>query len=207
MIPALNAADRLAACLVAAAGAGEIIVVDGGSADATRKIAESHGARLLAAPRGRGGQLRAGVSAARLPFLLLLHADTILPVDWARPLAPGKAGYYRLRFDSSRWEARMLEAGVALRCRLFGLPYGDQGLLIPADLLASVGGVMDLPLMEDVELARRLRGRLVPLGPTVVTSAARYEQDGFLRRPLRNLFCLTLFLAGVPARWIARLYG
>lgn len=207
VIPALNAAGRLAACLAAAAGAGEIIVVDGGSADATREIAQAHGARVLTASCGRGGQLRAGVAAARLPFLLLLHADTILPVDWARPPAPDKAGYYRLRFDSPRWAARVLEAGVALRCRLFRLPYGDQGLLIPADLLARVGGVPELPLMEDVELARRLRGRLVPLGPAVVTSAARYERDGFLRRPLRNLFCLALFLIGVPARRIVRLYG
>jgi rSAM/selenodomain-associated transferase 2 len=208
VIPVLNGAQTLAACLESAVGAGEIIVVDGGSRDASVAVARAQGARVLCAPRGRGGQLRAGVAAARGPFLLLLHADSVLPPNWDAALPAGKAGYYGLRFNSARRAARLLEALVALRCRLFALPYGDQGLLIRADVLASIGGVPDLDLMEDVALARRLgRARLVALPGHVRTSADRYLRGGFLRRPLRNLLCLGLYFAGVPVSLIQRLYG
>jgi rSAM/selenodomain-associated transferase 2 len=212
VIPTLNAAGTLPACFAAlAAGAAmirEIIVVDGGSADGTEACAA--GATIIIAPAGRGGQLRAGIAAARGNYLLLLHADTMLGADWPVVVAaanPEMAGYFRFRLDSSRRAARVIEWFVARRCRWFGLPYGDQGLFISKALLERVGGMPDLPLMEDVALARRLRGRLAPLAADAVTSAARYERDGFLRRPLRNLFCLTLYIAGVPPRIIRRVYG
>jgi hypothetical protein len=89
-----------------------------------------------------------------------------------------------------------------------GLPYGDQGLLIHRDLLASVGGLRPLPLMEDVDLVRRLgRHRLEALPVAAVTSAARWRRDGYLRRSARNLACLALWFAGVPPRIIARIYS
>jgi len=87
------------------------------------------------------------------------------------------------------------------------MPYGDQGLLISRALLDEVGGVPDLPLMEDVALARLLRGRLRALPVAAVTSAARYERDGWVRRPLRNIFCLALYFMGVSPARIRRLYG
>ncbi len=210
VIPALNAAGTLGACLDALGTdvVREIIVVDGGSVDGT--VACAAGARLIAAPAGRGNQLRAGVAAASGSFLLLLHADTVLAPGWPAALAgldPEKAGYFRFRLNSPRRAARVLEWVVARRCRWFGLPYGDQGLLISLALLESVGGVPDMPLMEDVALARRLRGRLKPLAADAVTSAARYERDGFLRRPLRNLVCLALYFCGVPPGFIKRFYG
>jgi rSAM/selenodomain-associated transferase 2 len=212
VIPALNAAGTLPGCLAALRlGAGvilEVIVVDGGSKDGTVTCAV--GANVFNAPAGRGGQMRVGIAAARGKILLLLHADTALGADWAEAVAtadPEKAGYFRFRLDSPRRAARVIEWCVACRCRWFGLPYGDQGLLISKALLARVGGMPDLPLLEDVALARRLRGRLAPLGADAVTSAARYERDGFLRRPLRNLFCLALYFAGVPPRIIRRIYG
>ncbi len=91
---------------------------------------------------------------------------------------------------------------------MLGLPYGDQGLLLPRALLQQVGGMRALPLMEDVDLVRRLgRARLVPLGADAVTSAARWERDGWYRRSARNLCCLALYRAGVPPRMIRRLYG
>jgi len=210
VIPALNAASTLPGCLDAlrADVIREVIVVDGGSVDGT--VACAGRARVIHAPAGRGGQLRAGVAAASAEFLLLLHADTVLAPDWPAALAgmnPEKAGYFRFRLNSRRRAARVMEWVVARRSRWFGLPYGDQGLLISRALLERVGGVPDLPLMEDVALARRLRGRLKPLAADAVTSAARYERDGFLRRPLRNLACLTLFFCGVPPAFIKRLYG
>jgi hypothetical protein len=100
-----------------------------------------------------------------------------------------------------------LERAVAWRCRVLGLPYGDQGLLIHRDLLRSVGGMRPLPLMEDVDLIRRLgRSRLVPLAADAVTSARKWETQGYLRRSVRNLLCLSLWFAGVPPRLISRIY-
>ncbi|HYU13525.1 MAG TPA: glycosyl transferase family 2, partial [Stellaceae bacterium] len=101
-----------------------------------------------------------------------------------------------------------LERLVAWRCRVLALPYGDQGLLISRQLYDAVGGFAAIPLMEDVDLVRRLgRRRLAPIGATAVSSARRYRSGGYLRRPLRNLLCLSLYFAGVPPQRIARLYG
>jgi rSAM/selenodomain-associated transferase 2 len=212
VIPALNAAGTVPACLAAlqvgAAVIREIIIVDGGSTDGTLSCAAD--AIVITAPAGRGGQMRAGIAAARGAFLVLLHADTVLGPEWPAAVAasdPQKAGYFRFRLDSPRRAARVIEWLVAWRCRWLGLPYGDQGLFISKSLLKQVGGMPELPLMEDVALARRLRGRLVPLAADAVTSAARYDRDGFLRRPLRNLFCLVLYFAGAPPRMIRRIYG
>ena len=91
---------------------------------------------------------------------------------------------------------------------MLALPYGDQGLLIARALYDEVGGFAAIPLMEDVDLVRRLgRRRLAPIAVPLYSSARRYLDEGYIRRPLRNLFCLSLYFAGVPPRRIARLYG
>lgn len=215
VIPALNAAATLPATLAALGDApGEVVVVDGGSTDATVAVAACLGARVVTAPRGRGGQIAAGVAAARGPWLLLVHADTRLAPGWAAAaeafLAQGaeRAGYFRFALDSGDPRARRLERIVAWRCRRFSLPYGDQGLLIARTLLDRIGGIATLPLMEDVDLVRRLgRQRLTCLPADAVTSAARWERDGWRLRSARNLVCLALYFAGVTPRLIARLYG
>ncbi|HEX2943246.1 MAG TPA: glycosyl transferase family 2, partial [Rhodopila sp.] len=105
-------------------------------------------------------------------------------------------------------QARRLERLVAWRCRVLGLPYGDQGLLIHRDLVAAVGGIAPIPLMEDVDLVRRLgRRRLVMLPACAVTSAERWEREGYWRRSARNVLCLSLWFAGVPPRLIRRIYA
>jgi hypothetical protein len=120
---------------------------------------------------------------------------------------PDRAGYFRFALNSADRRARRLEHFVAWRCRVLALPYGDQGLLVHRDLLRSVGGVRPLPLMEDVDLVRRLgRRRLVALDAAAITSAAKWERDGWLRRSARNLCCLSLWFAGVAPHRIARIY-
>jgi rSAM/selenodomain-associated transferase 2 len=214
VIPALNAAATLPATLRCLGDVADIVVVDGGSTDGSVAAATACGARVVSAPRGRGSQLAAGVAAATRGWLLLLHADTRLSPGWqdaARAhtaTGPGRAGWFRFALDSDDPRARRLERLVAWRCRVLALPYGDQGLLIHRDLLHDVGGVRPLPIMEDVDLARRLgRARLAGLAADAVTSAAKWQRDGWLVRSARNQMCLALYFAGVPPALIARLYG
>ena len=215
VIPTLDAAAQLGAALriLAEAGLGDIIVADGGSADGTVALAVAAGATVVRVARGRGGQLAAGIAAARGPWLLLLHADTRLGpgwLDYARAHMAGhadRAGYFRFKLDSDDVRARRLERAVAWRCRVLALPYGDQGLLIHRDLLARAGGMRALPLMEDVDLARRLgRARLRPIDADAITSAARWERGGWRLRSVRNIMCLSAYFAGVPPSLIARAY-
>jgi rSAM/selenodomain-associated transferase 2 len=213
VIPALNEAGRIASTLMALRGepVAEIVLADGGSTDPTREIAAGLGARVIRAPRGRGAQIAAGVAASRGDWLLLLHADTRLAAGWRAAVAgaaPDRAHYFRFALDSDDPRARRLERAVAWRCRVLALPYGDQGLLIPRALLDRVGGVRPLRLMEDVDLVRRLgRHRLSGLDAAAVTSAARWQAEGWRRRSARNLLCLSLWFAGIPPGVIARLYS
>jgi rSAM/selenodomain-associated transferase 2 len=214
VVPALNAAATLGPCLAAVAGAHEIIVVDGGSTDATAAMAQSLGARLVQSPRGRGAQLAAGAAAATGDWLLFLHADTRLAPGWRRAAErhiacrPDKAACFRFRLDAGERRARLLEAGVALRVRALGLPYGDQGLLLSRKLYDDVGGYRALALMEDVDLVRRIgAGRIERLGIDAVTSAARWRSGGWIRRSARNLLCLALYRLGMSAERVARIYG
>ena len=219
IIPVLDAAAELPLTLAALAGValiGEVIVVDGGSRDASARIAHRARARVIPAPRGRGTQLAAGARAARCGWLLFLHADCRLLPGWdaavgvfiAAPDAEERAGYFTLALDDPAEAARRVERLAAWRCRALALPYGDQGLLIHWSLYEAVGGYPAIPLMEDVALVRRLgRARLKPLGATVLTSASRYRRDGYWRRPLRNLCCLSLYFLGVPPGRIAKIYG
>ena len=124
------------------------------------------------------------------------------------PEASSRAGYFDFALDDGVPAARRLERIVAWRCRVLALPYGDQGLLIARSLYRAVGGFAPLPLMEDVDLVRRLgRRRLARIGAQCISSPRRYRREGYWRRPLRNLFCLSLYFAGVPPDRIVRLYG
>ena len=225
IIPTLNAERTLGptlAALVPAVVEGivqEAIVVDGGSTDETRVIAEAAGTVLIEAPRGRGSQLEAGASQARADWLLFLHADTVLEPGWAEEaqsfmerVASGRrdqaAASFRFALDDDGLMPRFVEWLVGLRCQLLALPYGDQGLLISRNLYNRLGGFRPLPLMEDVDLVRRLKRReLVMLKSRAVTSEERYRREGYLARSLRNLGCILLYYLRVPPRVLARLYG
>jgi rSAM/selenodomain-associated transferase 2 len=223
VVPTLNAAAVLPAALAAleegrrAGLVAEVILADGASTDNTVAIAAEAGARVVdAGTPGRGPQLAAGALAAGGEWLLFLHADTCLSPGWAQavarilsdPAMVGRAGYFRLRLDDPAPQARLIERLANWRARRLGLPYGDQGLLIARAFYDALGGFRPLPLMEDVELVRRIgRRRLVALDGEAVTSAARYRRDGWWARPLRNLTVLSLYFLGLPPGWLRRLYG
>ena len=189
-----------------------LVISDGGSADGTRTVAKELGALWVEGPPGRGGQIARGIAAATTDWVLILHADTWLSEGWSaaarRHIAdqPEKAGYFRLRFRGEGLAPRLVAGGANLRSRFLGLPWGDQGLLIRRDVLAEVGGVPEVPLMEDVALARRLKGRLRMLGAEALTSAERYRRDGWARRVLANLGLLLRYALGADPEALAERY-
>ncbi len=220
VIPTLDAASTLSATLAALAPAraaglvGEVVIADGGSADRSAEAAEADGCRLVDAARGRGAQLAAGAAAAAGEWLLFLHADTVLERGWETEVqgfidaegASKRAAVFRFALADARPAARRLERLVDWRCRVLGLPYGDQGLLIGRALYQRIGGFGDEPLMEDVAIVRRIgRARLRRLASRAFTAPTRFSR-GYLRRSARNLVCLALYFAGVPPRRILRLY-
>ena len=168
VIPVLHEAARLPATLsrLAAEAPGvEIVVVDGGSADDSVAVARGQGARVMFAARGRGAQLATGIAATGAPWLLLLHADTVLAPGWSEvvarfigsPEAGERAGYFRFALAEATPRVRRLMRIVAWRARVLGLPYGDQGLLISRAFLERVGGMA--AAMMTVSPSRAAPGR------------------------------------------------
>lgn len=216
VIPTLNAADRLPACLgslsegLQAGLIRELVISDGGSSDGTLSIAQQAGARVVTGAPSRGAQIQRGVQAAGGDWLLVLHADTRLAEGWAEAALPALstpgAYHFRLAFDAVGVMPAVVAGWANLRARLFHLPYGDQGLLIDRATLEGAGGYPDLPLMEDVALARRLGARLSALPATAITSAAKYQRQGWLRRGARNLTTLARYFAGADPEALARSY-
>jgi rSAM/selenodomain-associated transferase 2 len=219
IIPTLNAEGDLAICLsslVDGASAGlvrEVVVSDGGSTDTTEAIARETGANWVVGQRGRAAQMIAGASAARGDWLLFLHADTALSPDWVDQAAahmetsPNMAAAFTLAYRSDARAARWLERRANRRARLMGLPYGDQGILISRHLYDEIGGFEDVPLMEDVIIARTLgKSRLKLLPAKANTSAAKYERDGWRNRAWKNAWILTRFLLGASPAALAKEY-
>jgi rSAM/selenodomain-associated transferase 2 len=224
IVPTLNSEGGLAACLTSLITptvegvVREVIVADGGSSDRTGEIIDQAGATLVRSPPGRGRQLAAGAEQARMPWLLFLHPDTMLEPGWEREATifmervdsgarPAAAAAFRFSIDEPGAGARMAEFGVAARCALLRMPYGNQGLLIPRRLYRQLGGYKPLPLMEDVDLMRRIgRRRTVVLRARAISNVERVRRHGDLRNGLRHLSCLALHHLRVPSEMIARLY-
>lgn len=220
IIPAKDAAAHLPGCLsalfagVEAGLVREVIVSAVPSNDtAMRDVAEEAGAIWLEGPSGRGVQLKAGAEIARGDWLLFVHADTWLSGNWTDAVKAhlrnhsDRAGAFRLTFRSASRRARLVAALTNWRARTFGLPYGDQALLISRALYDEVGGFAPVPLMEDVMIVRQLgKARLVELPALAATSGDKQERDGWFGRSLRNLVLLLRFRLGADPEKLARAY-
>lgn len=218
VIPTLNAEKKLPATLASLKARGlaiELIIADGGSSDRTPAIAAEHGAKFTATLGGRGAQMASGAMYSTGDWLLFLHADTHPQPGWSHiaksfinePKNRFHAAYFKFSLNDSKPAARRLERLVDWRCRTFGLPFGDQGLLISREFYDFLGGIAPIPLMEDVDIVRRIGSkRINQLNSTAVTSAERYRKNGYWLRPAKNLLCLGLYFAGLPPRLIAELY-
>jgi rSAM/selenodomain-associated transferase 2 len=190
----------------------EVIVAAAEADESLAALRESKTDLLwVTAPRGRARQMNAGAAAARGDWFLFLHADTCLMPGWRAAVDRAHAdpavnlGCFRFALDSTSPAARLIEIGVRIRVRLFGLPYGDQALFVRREAFAALGGYSDLPIMEDVDLVRRLRktGRLYAASEQAVTSARRWEEDGWLRRTARHVSLIVRYFAGVhPERLV-----
>jgi rSAM/selenodomain-associated transferase 2 len=193
VIPALDEAPNLAALLPALASElpeAEVVVADGGSRDATRDaVARLGTARLVEAPRGRARQMNAGARAAAGDVLLFLHADTRLPAGAGAAIRAALAdpavvgGRFDVGFDNPAPAFRMIAALMNLRSRWTGIATGDQAIFVRRRVFDALGGYADIPLMEDVELTRRLKraGRMAALRLRVTTAARKWEREGVAR--------------------------
>jgi rSAM/selenodomain-associated transferase 2 len=217
VIPALNEAEQIDATLASARGqrVAEIIVVDGGSADATADLAASAGAIVLSSPRGRARQMNAGAARAEGEVLLFLHADTRLPAGFdtaveealADPAVVG--GRFDVRLVPSTPWLDLTAALINRRSRWSRIGTGDQALFVRRPVFAAMGGFPELPLMEDVAFSRALkrRGGIACLRLRVETSSRRWLKDGPLRTVLLMWWLRFLFWCGVPAERLKRRYA
>jgi rSAM/selenodomain-associated transferase 2 len=218
IIPTHNAASEIGPTLSALVPGllggliNQLVIVDCGSEDDIEALADAAGADFLISEPGRGQQFRAGVEAARADWFLFLHADTALPEDWVKLVGdhinahPDKAAVFKLSFAKKGLAPQVIASWANFRTRRLGLPFGDQGLLISRALYRSSGGYARIPLMEDLDLARRLRGRFVTLDGKVTTSFARYADRGWVSQGLGNLLRQMRFLMGQSPTDLAKRY-
>jgi len=219
IIPALDEEAAIASTLARArSGAGahdiELIVVDGGSEDATAARAAEFADKVLCAPRGRGRQMNAGAWAASGEVLLFLHADTILPPGY--PEIIGRAvsdpdiawGRFDVELTGRGILLRLVERLINLRSRVSRIATGDQAIFVRSDVFRRAGGYPDIPLFEDVALSRTLKrlGKSACLRERVVTSARRWQKEGVVRTILRMWMLRALFWFGVPPAKLCAFY-
>ena len=191
----------------------EIIMVDGGSTDETLALARSHVDQLISSAPGRARQQNAGAAVARHDLLFFLHADSVVPVDFLTQLdgawsSGAQWGRFNISFDSSQWRYRLLAWLMNWRSRLTGICTGDQGLFIRRDLFVRLGGFADVPLMEDIEISRRVRRQQAPCcvrGP-LLTSSRRWRTQGFITTVLFMWSLRWRYFFGASPQRLVKLY-
>jgi len=214
VVPALDDAELVGNAVrsALAGGAADVVVADGGSADDTLARAVEAGARAISAGRGRARQMNEGAAGAAGEVLCFLHADTVLPHGWAAAVrgALSADGVVAAAFDfavpAEAPHSAALQAGGTVRWRLTGTPYGDQALCVPRHVFEALGGFPELPVMEDLEFARRLKryGTLARIPLPAMTSARAWERHGLLRPTLVNAVGIAAYSLGVSPERIAR---
>ena len=215
-MPALNEARNIGKTLAAVSGQPgiEILVMDGGSNDATAQIAAQYGATVYQTQPSKAGQMNAGAALALGDILLFLHADTILPRDFPNHVkqiidrSEVSAGAFRLGIGAPGGRLRFIELVANFRSRFLRTPYGDQGIFTSAKTFGAIGGYPDQPIMEDFELIRRLqrRGKITIAPVAVSTSPRRWMNIGVLRTFLINQSIVIAYLAGVSPNRLAQWY-
>ena len=214
----LNEAASIARSLEAiriGASDAQIIVVDGGSIDASIEAARPHCDLVIGASRGRALQMNAGAARASGDTLVFVHADTMVPTTFARDIEAALAnpevvgGRFDVRLDDPHPMCRLIGAMIGLRSRISRTGTGDQAIFVRKRIFDALGGFPDLPICEDLDFARRLKrvGRIACLRSKVVTSARRWRKSGIMRTILRMWTIRLLYLAGVSPMRLARMYA
>jgi len=190
----------------------EVIVVDGGSTDSTVEIAAQFADILLESKsKGRAAQMNAGAEVAKGKILLFSHSDTHLPSDFSRLLntIPEQSwGFFPLKLSGEKWAFRVIEKFINIRSKLSSVATGDQSIFIGKKLFHDYSGYANIPLMEDVEIAKRLRKQQAPIIPPsyVITSSRRWEKRGIMSTILL-MWCLRLsYFLGVSPEFLAKKY-
>ena len=216
IIPVLNEEEALGHTLKFLSGsAHEIIVVDGGSTDRSKEVAQRYTSHILGSPPGRGRQQNKGAQHAHGDVFLFLHADTLLPRGFEEMMRKTFSnpmilfGAFRLSIYPASPMLNLIALIANLRSRLLKIPYGDQGLFIRRADYFRVGGFKDIPLMEDVDMVRRLNktGRFKLATGSIKTSARRWEKEGAIYTTIRNWSLITRYLLGVSPDRLHHFYS
>lgn len=193
----------------------EIIVVDGSPSQDTLQVITDETIQKYSCHAGRARQMNLGAAHASGDILIFLHADTLMPTNALTRIQetlqdPGLVGgAFSLQIDSPRFLLRMIAVFSTLRSRMTRAPYGDQTIFLRKSYFDSIGGYHDLPLMEDVELMRRIKKHkddIIILPAAVITSDRRWNQEGLLYTALRDTLIIFLYWCGMPAEKLARFY-
>ncbi len=220
IIPALNEAGTINQSTTAILNQNindiEIIIVDGDANHSSLKSIRDKNIIPLTSLPGRGLQMNHGAGKAKGETLLFLHSDTILPENGLRYIIETmkdkniSAGAFDLTIDSVHPAFRIIEKMATFRSRITRIPFGDQAVFIRKDLFQQLGGFNELPIMEDLDLMRRVRKaglKIRFLSPGVLTSARRWEKEGILYCTLRNWGILILYMIGVAPSRLTRYYA
>jgi len=218
IVPMLNEAATIASTLAAlrlGAPEAEILVVDGGSIDASVATARPLCDTMIASSRGRARQMNAGARASHGDILVFVHADTIVPTTFAADIATALSdpavvgGRFDVRLDASAIPYRVIGAMISLRSRISRTGTGDQAIFVRRAVFDRLGGFPELELCEDLEFSRRLKrvGRVACLRAQVTTSARRWSRDGVVRTVVRMWLIRAMYLLGVPPARLKRMYS
>ena len=218
IVPILNEERAIGATLEAirrGAPDAEVIVVDGGSSDRSVEISRPLADRVIDGPRGRARQMNAGAAIASGDTLAFVHADSIVPADFASAISGALenpevvGGRFDVRLDDPRPPYRLIGALISLRSRISRTGTGDQAIFVRREVFEPLGGFPDLELCEDLDFARKLKrvGRIACLRSCVTTSARRWQNEGLVRTVLRMWTIRLLYLSGVSPARLKRMYS